>query len=77
MHLRKVLSSLVDAVDSIVHLKIAYHDEEGTLITIKINLQEAKRIQRRIHEDILTSASKNYDRFDLDARNQTYPGWRI
>lgn len=53
---------------STVHLKIGYHDEEGTLITIKINLQEAERIQRRIHEDILTSASKNYDRFDLDAR---------
>lgn len=45
----------LDADASTIHLKVAYHNEEGTPVTVCANLQEARRIRRIIHEDVLTS----------------------
>lgn len=56
----------LDNVAFTVHLKITCHDEQGTLVMINANLHEAKRIQRGIHEEILSSTSKNCDRFNLE-----------
>lgn len=56
----------LDVVSSTIHLKITYHDKRGVTTTIKAYLEEENRIRRRIHEDILTSASKNCDKFNLD-----------
>lgn len=53
---------------STIHLKIAYNDEEGVLVTIDANLREARRIRRIIHKNILTPASRGNDDFDLDTR---------
>lgn len=66
---RSFLAKL-DVVASTLHLKIAYHDEKWALATINMDLQEKERIQRRIHEYILTSISKICDGFNLDARER-------
>lgn len=36
------------------------------VVTINLYLQKAKRIQRGIHEELLTSTPKNYGVLDLD-----------
>lgn len=54
----------LDMVVSMVHLKIAYHEEKGVLSTITTDLQEVERIL--ILGDILTSVTKNCDMLDLD-----------
>lgn len=58
----------LDAVSSIVHLKITYHDEKATPVTVDTDLQKEGRTRRIIHEDVLTSYSRGNDEFDLDAR---------
>lgn len=66
--LESSIQAKLDFIVSTVQLKIAYHGERGVSTIINVNLQEAKRIRRRIHKDILTSASKSYDKLYLDVR---------
>lgn len=39
----------LDAVAYTVHLKVTYHNEEGTPVTVGANLQDPRRTRRIIH----------------------------
>ncbi|CAL5183272.1 unnamed protein product [Lathyrus oleraceus] len=59
----------LNIVYSTFHLKIVYHDEEGILVTVGENLQEARRVGRIIRKDVLASEPRGSDEFGLDARD--------
>lgn len=56
----------LDVVASTIHMKITYHYEEGILITVGVDLQVARRINRIILKNIMALASKSSDKFELD-----------
>lgn len=64
----------LDAVTSLIHIKVSYHDKEGISATVSVDLVEAKRIKEPILNDILMSVAigageslEDTNMFDLDA----------
>lgn len=49
----------LDAVASLVHLKVTYHDEEGGPTVVSFEVDEAKWIKEIIQKNIITSTSSS------------------